>query len=67
MLYLNSAGNGSSSNPARQAFEQPLLVASTTDTDSISDFSNVGTGIDISAPGSDILSTIRYGDYDFFS
>ncbi len=67
LLYFNSAGNGSDTNPARQAFEQPLLVASTTSTDELSDFSNRGTGIDIAAPGSDILSTIPGNTYDLSS
>ncbi|MEM7312485.1 MAG: S8 family serine peptidase [Planctomycetota bacterium] len=67
VLYFNSAGNGSSVNPPRQVFEQPLLVASTTDADTVSDFSNTGTGIDLASPGSDILSTIPGNSYDYFS
>ncbi len=66
-LHFNSAGNGSELNPARQAFEQTLLVASTTSTDTLSSFSNFGTGVDIAAPGSDILSTVAGNRYEFFS
>ena len=54
-LHFNSAGNNNQLNPPRQAFEQTLLVASTTaqpgDNDLKSNFSNYGTGIDIAAPG----------------
>ena len=67
VLHFNSAGNGNQLNPARQAFTQTLLVASTTDTDARSSFSNFGTGIDLAAPGSDILSTVLNDNYDFMS
>lgn len=67
VLHFNSAGNGSSANPARQVFEQTLLVASTTSSDAKSGFSNWGTGVDISAPGSDILSSTPNNTYSVFS
>lgn len=57
-LHFNSAGNSDQLNPVRQAFEQTILVASTTSSDTKSSFSNYGTGIDVSAPGSSIVSTI---------
>ena len=60
-IHFNSAGNGNELNPARQIFEQTILVASTTSSDSKSGFSNYGTGIDIAAPGSSIRSTIIGG------
>ena len=63
VLHFNSAGNASELNPARQAFEQSLLVVSTTSSDSISSFSNYGTGMDISAPGSGIYSTLPGNSY----
>ncbi len=66
-LHFNSAGNGSELNPARQAFQQTLLVASTESNDQLSGFSNYGTGVDISAPGGSILSTIPTDTYDYFS
>ncbi|MEM7453835.1 MAG: proprotein convertase P-domain-containing protein [Planctomycetota bacterium] len=62
-LHFNSAGNGSELNPARQAFEQSILVASSTSSDQLSGFTNYGTGIDITAPGSDILSTLTANTY----
>lgn len=57
VLHFNSAGNGNELNPARQAFHQTMLVASTTSTDARSSFSNYGTGVDIAAPGSSIFAT----------
>ena len=67
VLHFNSAGNNSQLNPARQAFHQSLLVASTGSGNLKSSFSNYGTGIDISAPGSSILSTVTNNGYDYFS
>jgi len=58
VLHFNSAGNGSEGNPARQAFHQTFLVANTDSNDQKSGSSNWGTGVDLSAPGSSILSTI---------
>ncbi len=67
VLHFNSAGNNSQLNPPRQAFEQTLLVASTDNGDGISSFSNYGTGVDLSAPGGGILSTVLGSGYDTFS
>ncbi|MBE0662584.1 MAG: S8 family serine peptidase [Bacteroidales bacterium] len=67
VLHLNSAGNNNQLNPPRQAFQQTLLVASTDAADVRSSFSNYGTGIDISAPGSSILSTVTGNSYNFLS
>jgi subtilisin family serine protease len=67
VLHFNSAGNNSQLNPPRQAFENTLIVASTDNADQVSGFSNYGTGIDISAPGSDILSSVFGGSWDYFS
>jgi len=63
VLHLNSAGNGNSLNTARQAFDQTLLVASTEADDGRSDFTNYGVGVDISAPGGGILSTLTGNTY----
>ncbi len=61
VLLFNSAGNNSKLNPARSKFEDIVLVASTStaesERDQRSDFSNYGIGIDIAAPGKDIMST----------
>ncbi len=63
VLHFNSAGNNNALNPPRQVFEQSLFVASTDSADLRSSFSNYGTGIDISAPGSNIFSTIAGNSY----
>ncbi|MEK7253510.1 MAG: S8 family serine peptidase, partial [Bacteroidota bacterium] len=63
VLHFNSGGNSNQLNPPRQAFTQTLLVVSTTSTDVKSSFSNYGTGMDISAPGSAILSTLTGNTY----
>ncbi|MBE0639120.1 MAG: S8 family serine peptidase [Bacteroidales bacterium] len=67
VLHLNSAGNNSQLNPPRQAFQQTLLVASTDNADVKSSFSNYGNGVDVSAPGSLILSTVTGNSYDYYS
>lgn len=66
-LHFNSAGNNNQLNPARQAFTQSLLVASSTSTDVKSSFSNYGEGVDITAPGSNIFSTLPNNTYDLQS
>jgi subtilisin family serine protease len=67
VLHFNSGGNASELNPARQAFHQTLLVVSTDASDIISSFSNYGTGMDISAPGSSIYSTVTSNGYGYKS
>ena len=62
-LHFNSAGNSNQLNPARQAFHQTILVASTTSSDTKSGFSNYGTGIDVASPGSSILATVTGNGY----
>jgi subtilisin family serine protease/subtilisin-like proprotein convertase family protein len=57
VLHLNSAGNTATINPARQVIDGTLYVASTDASDFRSGFSNYGTGIDLAAPGTNILST----------
>ena len=62
VLLFNSAGNSGRRNPRRGELEDVVLVASTQTADGLvdkrSDFSNYGSGIDIAAPGSDIVSTL---------
>jgi serine protease len=55
----NSNANVSGSVPANCA--NVVAVAATTSTGSRASFSNYGTGIDISAPGASILSTLNTG------
>lgn len=77
VLSISSSGNFGELNPARQKFHQTLLVAGTT-VDQIelqevpAAYSNYGTGIDISAPGDFIFTTLPgdatspNGTYDLF-
>ena len=62
VLLFNSAGNSGRLNPARSVFEDVVLVASTDTSperaDKRSSYSNYGNGIDIAAPGRDVLSTV---------
>ncbi|MEM7782923.1 MAG: S8 family serine peptidase, partial [Planctomycetota bacterium] len=67
VLHFNSAGNGNSYNTARQVFDQTLFVVSTTADDTRSGFSNYGEGVDISSPGSGILSHRVGNGYGFSS
>lgn len=62
-LHINSAGNGNVLEPPRQTFHQTLFVASTNANDERSPTSNHGTGIDLSAPGVAILSTLLNDGY----
>ncbi|MEE7566353.1 S8 family serine peptidase, partial [Xanthomonas sp. Kuri4-3] len=55
----NSATNVSSSVPANCA--NVIAVAATTSAGAKASFSNYGTGIDVSAPGQGILSTLNSG------
>lgn len=55
----NDASNVSGSLPANCA--NVIAVAATTSAGAKASYSNFGTGIDVSAPGSDILSTLNSG------
>ncbi len=63
LLLFNSAGNNGALNPARQAFEQTLLVANTNNLDRRNSSSNYGVGVDLAAPGTSILSTVVGNSY----
>lgn len=62
VLVFNSAGNSGQLNPRRSVFEDVVLVASTdwagASVDKRSSFSNYGVGIDIAAPGKDVMATL---------
>ena len=67
-LFVAAAGNSSRNNdsyahyPSSYAVDNVVAVAATTSTDSLASFSNYGaTSVDIAAPGSSILSTLRSG------
>ncbi|MCS7033605.1 MAG: S8 family serine peptidase [Phycisphaerae bacterium] len=57
VLHFNSAGNNGATNPARQRFDTTLYVVNTQSNDVRNTSSNIGWGVDISAPGTSILAT----------
>jgi thermitase len=68
VVVIAAAGNsslGASGAPGNCA--NVVSVASTTSADVLSSFSNYGTGVDVAAPGSAILSTVRSGGYASFN
>jgi hypothetical protein len=74
MLFVAAAGNNNSNNdvtphyPSSYNAPNVVAVASTTNRDARSSFSNFGaTSVDLGAPGSSILSTVRNGGYSSFS
>jgi subtilisin family serine protease len=70
-LFIAAAGNNYRNNndiapsyPASYDLPNIISVASTTRTDALSDFSNLGpTSVDLGAPGEDIYSTTPGGNY----
>jgi subtilisin family serine protease/PKD repeat protein len=74
ILFVAAAGNSAVDNdsnphyPSSYNHDSVLSIASTTDSDDMSGFSQWGlTSVDLGAPGSAILSTIPGGGYDSFS
>jgi serine protease len=74
MLFVAAAGNANSNNntvanyPSNYNAPNVLAVASTDNRDNKSSFSNFGsTTVDLGAPGTAILSTVRNGSYAIFS
>lgn len=63
VLIFNSASNNNELNPARQAYEQFLLVVNTDSADVKNPTSNYGTGMDLAAPGTAIVSTVIASGY----
>ena len=73
-LFIAAAGNDSSNTdlspqyPAGYPLDNIISVASSTDRDARSSFSNYGaTSVDLAAPGSSVYSTIIGGGYSSFS
>jgi len=63
-LVVCAAGNSNSSEPFYPAsYKGALSVASTTNTDARSSFSNFGKTIDVSAPGNNIYNTWQNNTY----
>lgn len=74
MLFVAGAGNDSTDNDADPfypaSFDAPnvISVAATDNTDDLAWFSNYGSStVNLGAPGVDILSTVRNGQYAFLS
>ena len=63
-LPVCAAGNGNTSTPAYPAYYANCLSVGATDqTDRRAGYSNYGAWVDIGAPGSAVLSTVRSGVY----
>ncbi|OVE34508.1 alkaline serine protease [Priestia aryabhattai] len=68
VVVIAAAGNEASSTPTYPAaYQNVIAVASTDNNDQKSDFSNFGTWVDVSAPGSTILSTYIGSYYAYLS
>lgn len=74
VIFVAAAGNESSNNdrsptyPANYEVDNVVTVASNTSSDNLSSFSNYGeTTVDLSAPGSSILSTVPRDRYESLS
>lgn len=67
VLHFNSAGNNYQKDPKRLQFRELILVGSTDAHDVKSSFSNYGREMQISAPGSNILSTVPENRYQEMS
>src|SRR5215813_8956984 len=74
MLFVCAAGNNNSNNnttaffPANYDAPNVVSVAATDNRDAKSSFSNFGaTTVDLGAPGTNILSTVRNGGFSVFS
>lgn len=74
MIMACAAGNNGSDNdaspnfPSNVGLDNVIAVGSSTRTETVSDFSNYGlTTVDLFAPGSEILSTVRGSAYSSMS
>ena len=66
LVAVASAGNDDSTTPNYPAaFTNVIAVASSTNLDTRSSFSNYGAWVDVAAPGSGILSTTFNGGYGY--
>ena len=68
VVVVAAAGNsGASSSGAPANCPNVISVAATTSSDARASYSNYGTNVDVAAPGSSIVSSIRTGGYEYFS
>lgn len=69
-VVIFAAGNSNTNDPENgypASYEKVIAVASTDNHDLKSYFSNFGTWVDISAPGSNIYSAVKNGGYERWS
>jgi thermitase len=68
VVVVAAAGNSATSVPHYPgAYTNVIAVGSTTSSDTLSSFSNYGSWVDVTAPGSSIFSTIKGGGYQSWS
>lgn len=68
VLIIAASGNDSNSEKFYPAsYREVISVSATDQKDQLADYSNYGSDIDLSAPGTQILSTLPNGMYGFFS
>ncbi|MEN6604170.1 MAG: S8 family peptidase, partial [Bryobacteraceae bacterium] len=66
-VVFASAMNSSTSTPAYPAAcNKVVAVGSTSETDELASFSNYGTWVDLTAPGTNMLTTTRGGGYGYW-
>jgi subtilisin family serine protease len=72
VLFVAAAGNSAASSanyPAyySKTYDNVIAVASTDANDTLSSFSNYGDGVNVAAPGRNILSTVPNNSYQTYS
>ncbi|MDI3236399.1 S8 family serine peptidase [Exiguobacterium antarcticum] len=68
VVVVAAAGNdATSATHYPSSYNHVISVGSTTEYDTLSYFSNYGTDVDITAPGSYIYSTTAHNGYDYYS
>lgn len=63
VLWLNSAGNANVNNPPRTLIDKAIFVDNVDDTDVKNPDSNYGTGTDVSAPGTEVMTASPVNSY----
>ena len=72
VLFIAAAGNESTASASypsyySKTYDNVLSIASTDSNDALSSFSNYGDGVNIAAPGGNILSTVPNNGYQSYS
>ncbi len=63
-IWLNSAGNSNVENPPRTDITKAFFIANTNNSDVKVATSNYGSGIDLAAPGDELVGTVPGNLYD---